>query len=254
MRNSTVAALAVMLAGLTALPAWAGVIVTQETTHEGGMHSGAQATTIMVEGGKQKRVTSSHTIVIDLDKGLMRILDPTSKTYVESDFPPRGIMASMAQRAAASLNYRKTGKHRAVAGYPCNEYSASGKLPMMGDFSVVACFSDSAPGAADFTAFDRRLALKMKESAHDAPEPPAGVPLAAETTTKPNVSVAGLKPEQQKMISQMMANRPPVVSKTVVLSIKAAHLGPETFETPPGYAKAAPATPLAHPHGGSATE
>lgn len=252
MRNPTAAAF--VLAVLIALPARAGVIVTELTTREGAASSGQQPITIMIEGSKQKRVSGSHTLIIDLDKGLMFILDPTSKTYVESDFPPRGILASMAQSTGASLSYQKTGKQRTVAGYPCDEYSASGKLPLAGDFSVVECFSQSAPGAADFTAFDRRLALKMKQTAKVGAEPPAGVPLAVESTTKLKASVAGLTPQQQKTIPPMTANRPPIVFKMVVLSVKTAHLGAETFAVPPGYAKAHPPTPLEHPHRGPATE
>ena len=52
-----------------------------------------------------------------------------------------------------------------------------------------------------------------------------------------NVSIPGMAPEQAAKINQMMAGRPPVVTKTVVTKIAAQKLAEDTFTVPPDFKK-----------------
>ena len=81
-------------------------------------------------------------------------------------------------------------------------------------------------------------------------------PLALDATTKmgSNVSLPGMSPEQREKISQMMKNRPPVVTSTVVEKIESQKLASDTFTVPAGFTKkdlpASPGMGMKMPPGG----
>jgi hypothetical protein len=52
-----------------------------------------------------------------------------------------------------------------------------------------------------------------------------------------NVSIPGMSPEQAAKINQMMKNRPPVVTSTVVQKIEAQKLASDAFTVPAGFTK-----------------
>src|SRR5262249_16776866 len=156
----------------------------------------------------------------------------------EMEFPPKGQMG--AQMAAAAQNFKKTGTSREIAGYKCQDYTGGGHV-MAGEYSIKECFSKDAPGAAEFAAFQKAVASKLK-SVGGAPassnEIPDGVPLASDSTTKMGrISLPGLPPERAAKINEMMAKRPPVTTKTVVTKIESQHLSDDSFVVPAGYTK-----------------
>src|SRR5579863_10260847 len=160
--------LTALVAGLTlamtALPAAAGVVITQKQHVTSGTQSRDTVQTISVEGNKQKMVTERHTIITDLDKGMMYVLDPKAKTYFEIEFPPKGQMAAMmAASTNAAMNFKKAGTTRDIAGYKCADYDGGGHM-MAGDYTVKECFSTTAPGAQEFAAFEKKMADKLKNS------------------------------------------------------------------------------------------
>jgi hypothetical protein len=228
--------------GLIALPAFAGVVITQKQNIVSGTNNRDSDQTIMLQGNKQKMVTDKHTIITDLDKGAVYILDPTAKTYFQIEFPPKGQMAAMmAASAPSSMNFKKSSATRDVAGYKCTDFNGGGHV-MAGDYTIKECFSSNAPGASEYSAFQKNMASKLKASGA-APsgmstDMPDGVPLASDSTMKMgNVNVPGMSAEQTAKINQMMASRPPVVTKTVVTKIAAQNLGDDTFAIPAGFTK-----------------
>ncbi|MDB5107257.1 MAG: hypothetical protein JWM69_198 [Candidatus Binatus sp.] len=237
--------LTALLAGatlaFTALPAVAGVLITQKQNVTNGTNTRDTEQTVMVQGNKQKMVTERHTIITDLDKGMMYVIDPKEKTYFEIEFPPKGQMAAMmAASAAAAMNFKKADSTREIAGYKCHDYNGGGHM-MAGDYTIKECFSKDAPGAAEFATFEKNMASKLKGAGANSPpggEMPDGVPLASDSSMKMgNVSIPGMSPEQAAKINQMMAGRPPVVTKTVVTKIEAKKLDTDTFAIPSGFTK-----------------
>ena len=239
MRKLTALVAATTLA-MTALPATAGVVITQKQHVTSGTNARDAEQTIFVQGNKQKMVTERHTIITDLDKGMMSVLDPKTKTYFEIPFPPKGQMATMmASSTAAAMNFKKAGTTREVAGYKCTDYDGGGHM-MAGTYTVKECFSTSAPGAGEFAACEKNMAEKLKSegAAGGNGEVPGGMPLALDSSMKMgNVSVPGMSPEQAAKINEMMAKRPPVVTNTVVKKIESKKLAENEFAIPDGFTK-----------------
>ncbi len=239
MRKLT-ALVAGMTLAMTALPAAAGVVITQKQHVTSGTNSRDSEQTISVQGNKQKMVTERHTIITDLDQGKMYVLDPKAKTYFEIEFPPKGQMAAMmAASSNAAMNFKKTGTTREVAGFKCTDYDGGGHM-MTGDYTVKECFSTRAPGAQEFAAFEKNMADKLKSVSTNQSngEIPGGVPLALDSTMKMgNVKIPGMAPEQAAKINEMMAKRPPVVTNTKVEKIEAKTLADSDFAIPAGFTK-----------------
>ncbi|MGC2441761.1 hypothetical protein [Candidatus Binatus sp.] len=239
MRKFT-ALVAGMTLAMTALPAAAGVVITQKQHVSSGTNSRDSEQTISVQGNKQKMVTEKHTIITDLDVGKMYVLDPNAKTYFEIEFPPKGQMAAMmAASTNAAMNFKKAGTTRDVAGFKCADYDGGGHM-MAGDYTVKECFSTTAPGAEEFAAFEKHMAAKLKEAGTTTAngEIPGGVPLALDSTMKMGkVNIPGMAPEQAAKINEMMAKRPPVSTSTVVEKIESKKLADADFAVPAGFTK-----------------
>ncbi len=240
MRKLT-ALVAGMTLAMTALPAAAGVVITQKQHVTSGANSRDAEQTISVQGNKQKTETERHTIITDLDKGMMYVIDPKAKNYFEIEFPPKGDMAKMmAASQSAAMNFKKAGTTREVAGYKCTDYNGGGHM-MQGEYTVKECFSTAAPGAKEFSAFEKNMADKLKSvgaSPAGGGEIPGGVPLALDSTMKMgHVSLPGMAPDQAAKINEMMAKRPPVVTSTLVEKIESKKLTDADFAVPADFTK-----------------
>jgi hypothetical protein len=239
--------------------AMAGVIVDEQQVI--GQPNGKKVTrtrTVMIEGDKQKSIidNGNRTVITDLGKGTMTMVDAKRKTYVEVPFPPKGKgMAPMQGAASPTISFKKTGGHDKIIGYSCDEYSGAG---MVGGNSVSmsGCFSDSAPGATDYSNFQHEMADKVKGTAMaNMGQIPQGVPLKLTiTTTMGNVPATGMSPEMASKLNQMLAHRQ-FVTDTTVSNITTKSLPPDSFQVPSGYQKqekfagargGAPAPPAAH--------
>ena len=88
MRKLT-ALVAGMTLAMTALPAAAGVVITQKQHVTSGTNSRDSEQTISVQGNKQKMVTEKHTIITDLDVGKMYVLIRMRRVTSRSSFRPR---------------------------------------------------------------------------------------------------------------------------------------------------------------------
>jgi hypothetical protein len=241
MRKLT-ALVAGMTLAMTALPAAAGVVITQKQHVSSGANSRDTEQTISVQGDKQKMVTERRTMIIDLGKGLMFVLDPKAKTYFQMDFPPKGAMATMmAASRDAAMNFKKAGTTRDIAGYKCTDYDGGGHV-MQGDYTVKECFSTSAPGADEFAAFEKQMTDKLKSASGSSAngEVPGGVPLAMDASMKMGigaVNIPGMAPEQAEKIKEMMAKRPPIVTSQTVEKIESKKLAESDFAIPSDYTK-----------------
>jgi len=240
MRKLT-ALVAGMTLAMSALPAAAGVVIMQKVHSSSGTNTRDSEQTISVQGNKEKVVRERNTIITDLDKGMIYVLQPDAKTYFEMEFPPKGPMAAMmAASQDAAMNFKKAGSTREIAGFKCTDYDGGGHI-MAGDYTVKECFSTTAPGADEFAAFEKNMAGKLTSSGTAAGngKVPGGVPLAMDATTKMGTGALppGLPPEQAAKIREMIAKRPPVVVNQMVEKIELKKLADSDFAVPSDYTK-----------------
>lgn len=223
---------------LVAAAAHAGVVLQEtETIDRGSGPPETQDRTVMVQGNKQKTVTPRSQVLIDLDKGSMYVVNIERKAYVEMPFPPAGKMGQMMAQRMAAMDFQKTGKHATVAGYPCDEYTGGGDMGN-GKYTVLGCFSSSAPGAADFTAFQKVMAAKLKGDNGAKGNIPSGVPLEVTSTSKmTSFNMPGISADQATKIKDMLSKRPPVTNKTVVTKVSVQDIAESDFAVPNGYEK-----------------
>jgi hypothetical protein len=247
-----IAAFACLLtvAGLGGI-ARAGVVIDEQvTTTQGGAPPVVHTRQLMVQGHKEKMISERNVFVIDLDKGIMMLVDPSQKAYAEMPFPPHGMSNSPGQQL--DLNFQKTGKSSKVLDYHCEEYSGAGKTAMAA-VSTSGCFSTSAPGAAEFTEFTQAMGMKLKSARAMAGKMPSGVPLTMDSTRTMNAgfSVPGMAPDQAARFKEMMAKQGPQTTKTVVTKIAARDLPADTFDAPAGYTRRGMNAPSAPMPGGA---
>ena len=150
-----------------------------------------------------------------------------------------------------TISFKKTGGHDKIIGYPCDEYSGAGTVGG-NPVSMLGCFSDSAPGATDYSNFQSEMADKVKGTTMaNMGQIPPGVPLRlAITTTMSKLPTAGMSPDQAKQLNQMLANRQ-FVTNTTVSNITTKSLPADTFQVPSGYQKQQ-LPPMFSGNGGSA--
>ena len=224
--------------------AHAGVVVTeQEVIDQGTGQPLIHKRIVMIQGNKQKMIIDhAQVVVTDLDNGMMYLMNPEKKQYVEMPFPPKGPMAKLMSQG--TLNFKKTGNSKTVSGYACQEYTGVGSK-MGNQYSVTGCFSTKAPGANDFDAFQKIMASKVKGTAMAMQgEVPDGVPMQIDSTTKlTNLSMPKMSPDQAAKLKQMLTNRPPIVSKTTVTEITLKDLSADTFNVPAGFTNRRPIGP-----------
>lgn len=248
--RAAIAASVLMLIGASAQ---AGVVLHEtQTTDRGDGKVEKQDRTVMVQGNQQKTITDRSMVLVDLDKGSMYVMSPARKAYIQMPFPPPGRAGAMMARQMAAMNFKKTGKHDTIAGYPCDEYSGSGSMGGS-QYSVVGCFSTAAPGAANFTAFQKAMAAKLPGGSPSSI--PDGVPLQVISTAKmTSLNLPGITADQAAKFKDTLAKRPPVVNKTVVTKVGVEDIAAADFTVPAGYQKqempASGPTIMSPPQGG----
>ncbi|MGD0074835.1 MAG: hypothetical protein ABSD31_10915, partial [Candidatus Binataceae bacterium] len=229
MKKVTVFLAAAIVVALTTT-AMAGVVLEQEVSQDGPFGTQNTKRTLQIQGNKQKVLSNSHAVITDLDSSVMILLDPAGKTYTETPFPPPQLTEHQ-HAGSFKISFKKTGKQSTEQGYKCDEYVGTGHM-MMGDYSVTGCFSKQAPGAAEYTAFDKVLASKLKGTPMETQGTrPVGVPLVLKTTTKMDPKMMpGLPPERAKDVEK----HPNMVSNTRTTSVKVVNLPADTFTVPAG--------------------
>lgn len=233
---AAIGAIGLLASGVSS--ASAGVVIRETETISGQGNLLAQhprERTIMVEGNKKKvSITDGHTYVIDLDNGTLRIFDHEHKGYVETQFPPRNMMVqAVTDLRMRAADYTRSGGSRTIAGFKCDDYKGAGSFDT-GEFTVVSCVSNDAPGAAEFSHFQNAMVTKLKDAqiavAADLPD---GIPMAQEITTK--VDPAKMPAQTSLKVKKQIAKRPPIVTKTEVTKVEVQKIAASEFEIPHGY-------------------
>jgi hypothetical protein len=229
-RSAWLAALILAFAGI----AEAGVVVDeQQVIDQPGGNKVSRARTVMIEGDKQKSVidNGNRTVITDLAKGTMTMVDGSHKSYVEFPFPPKvGSMAANNGAMSPTISFKKTGSQGKIIGYSCDNYSGAGQVGG-NSVSMSGCFSDSAPGASEYSKFQREMADKVKGTAMaNMGQIPAGVPLRLTITTTMGNPPAANSPDPT------LANRQ-FVTDTTVSRITTRTLSADSFQVPAGYKK-----------------
>lgn len=230
MKKSASVLPAVVIVAFAAI-ANAGVVVDeQQIVNRPGGNKVTRSRTVMIEGDKQKSIidNGNRTIITDLGKGTMTVVDGTRKTYIEFPFPPKGgSMAAMQGAVSPTISFKKTGGHDKIIGYSCDEYSGAGSVGG-NSVSMSGCFSDSAPGATDYSNFQREMADKVKGTPMaNMGQIPQGVPLRLTITT------------------------PQFVTNTTVSKISTESLSAGSFQAPSGYQQQQPPPMLGGMGGGA---
>jgi len=225
----------------------AGVVLQQEQVATQGSATRKVSRTLFVEPKRAKIVTETDTLVVQFDKPETLMINPGRKTYYQAPFPPPEFLGFIITNALAPpmVNYKKTGKHRTISGYKCDEYGGSKEFDTIAYYDL-ACFSDQAPGAKEYDAFLRSLIAKLDR---DPKKPlskmaiPAGIPLETQSTIvrgtfKPPPAASG-KPATPGA-PKTEPNTPPPgrqtqVVKITVTSVKAQSFSPTEFEPPATY-------------------
>ncbi len=253
-------AVLVVLAAFTAgaRMAAAGVVVEQQVTRES---EAVQEQTVMVQGKKEKWINGPLVVVSDLDSDVMTVSNSAAKVFVQRPLflnsllarqPSRNSVRQPSRRSARERTERldpeqhmsllllaklnKTGNHHKAAGYGCDEYAGVAHLPE-GDFSLTACFSTSAPGAAEFGGFMRTLMAKAKPEVAGEKRLPPGIPLSLVSTLKrrPFSLPSWMSSEQVARAKQILDK--PIITRTVVTKLTIRDLPASTFEPPTSYSR-----------------
>ena len=222
--------------------AFAGVVVDeQQTIDEINGSRVNRARTVMIDGDKQKSIVDKgiRTVITDLGKGTMTMLDGRRKSYVEIPFPPNGPGgAAMQTGLSPTISFKKTGGHETIIGYSCDDNSGDGTVGGNA-VSMSGCFSDSAPGAKDYTNFQRVMADKVKGTTMaNMGQIPPGVPLRLKITTTMGDPPPGTPPEQAKNLREMLDHRK-FVNETNVSKISIKSLPADSFQVPASYQRTA---------------
>jgi len=224
-------AAAVLVWSACAATAHAAVEITQQVTMpdgKGGTVNETHKTTI--SGNRMKTVTPRATMITDLDKGVMVVLDEKQK--VATEMPIQTQRNPMAD--ALIGEFKPTGKKKTVAGFNCEEYThdvtvAGAKV------TAISCISKDAPGASEASAFYRKMAEKMSNKTV-VDSMPQGIPVTEESKVNPNpAAMPNIPPEIAAKIAAAQAAV--ATRKMEVTSIKKVDASDKDFTVPESYTK-----------------
>ena len=201
----------------------------------------------MVQGHKQKIVSKDEEIITDLDAGKIYFVTPKTKQYVEIAFPPRGMFADKMATYRYVVKFKKAASTEKVAGQTCQDYAGA---TVAGPFILraIECASSDAPGAREFTEFQKAMAEKLKgKPGPYVGGPPEGISLVESSTktTFPFRPPPGFSPEVAAKIQARMAQNKPIVHTVTVSRIEQKDLSADIFAVPADYNKSA-APPVPH--------
>lgn len=234
-------AFAIIMILAASINAFCGILMEEQQVIDRGNGTPVTHTRkVMIQGNRQKSVgESGDEMVTDLDSGTMMVVNPAKKSYVQMPFPPRGMPPLGAM--SNPLTFKKTGTTSKIAGYSCDEYTGS-TVVGGNQYMFKGCFSKSAPGVSDFTAFQKTMVEKAKGTPMAIMANfPSGIPLELDSTTKiTHINLPGMSAEQTAKVNEMLAKRPPIVTRTTVTKVASQKFSDDIFKPPAGYTKQQP--------------
>ena len=214
---------AVTLASATVLSA--GVVMQETAVATGPSGHTSEKRTVYVQGNKQKVETAEVQTITDLDKRIVYIIDKSKKDYVELPLRKLDAKGLSAEESQESIQLKRTGKKQQVGYHSCEEYRGT-EASEVGQVTIKACVSDSAPGVAEVTAFESRMVAQiLGAKAPQSNEPSPGIVLEKSSVVKLKLPDAK---EQGFRIASLTA-------MTRINNIEVKRLPAETFKPPKGF-------------------
>lgn len=250
----TVAAALVLAIAIAATTASAGVVISEDVVisdNAGREHRSER--TVMLQGNKEKVVTPDRVIITDLDAGKMYVLAPALKRAAQIALPPTGRIATILARLGMFVGYQKSSGGGKVAGYECQNY-AGGETTGRTKLEATQCVASAAAGAAEYVAFRKGLADKLKGSTlaikGDIPD---GIPVSSTLSISfiPFPIPKDFPPEQAAKIKESNAKAKPLITSAKVTKIQVKDLPADTFVVPADYKNPPAPTPVSGAAGSS---
>jgi len=236
MKFSITAAIAVALA-IAATTASAGVVITQKVNVKTQEGTRKFERTVMVQGHKQKVVTTDHEVITDLDAGKIYVIKPSIKEFIDAPFPPQRMIINMTVPEGIAVGFKKSGTapHK-LNGYKCQDY-AGGSTVAHYRVGIIECVASDAPGAKEFTEFQRTQADKLKHTLlAQVGEVPDGIPVSSLITlTGTAMAMTGGIPAEQIAKLQAELDKKPTITGMNVSKIEAKDLPAAEFVVPADY-------------------
>jgi hypothetical protein len=223
--NSLVIAIAAAFALVLPVSAASAGVVVSETSMATRLNGAtvSEQKTVYVQGDKQKVETQDASIITDLDRSRVYVIDKPNRAYAKVPLQTLSSSApSTPQTAAVELH--RTGRTRVIASRSCSEYRAdSGNA--IERVSVSACISTSVPASKEISGFERKMEAQLGN--HKA-------------TQRPDSSGTALMLEKQSVVSFRVPEISPgkryrtisVMTKTRINQIETKKLSPDIFEPP----------------------
>ncbi len=229
----------VVLAMMISVPASAGVVLQRRQTINSGGQQRSIEETVMIQGAKEKRTVEHLDIITDLEARKVTTIDHTSKSYVETEYPPPTAPAgAIAMQLGLVVDYSQQSGERMVAGYKC-EYYKGVRTSRVAELVITQCVTTDAPGADAYSAFDRqRIEVLKAEHANVSNHLPPGMPLEVTlSVARAMPATRDTDPEKLRGLQEMIAKQPKTSATTEVLKVAARNLPADTFNVPKGYTR-----------------
>jgi hypothetical protein len=264
MKFSITAAIAAALA-IAATTASAGVVITQKLNIKNQEGAKKFERTVMVQGHKQKVITGDHQVITDLDAGKIYIIKPSTKEFIQAPFPPQRMIINTTVPEGIAVGFKKAGTApRKLNGYKCQDYNGGSTVAHL-RVGIIECVASDAPGAKEFTEYQRAVADKLKGTLlAQVGEVPDGIPVSSiiNLTGTAEAMTGGISPEQLAKLQADLDKKPTItamnVSKIEAKDLPAAEFvvpadftnreipKPQLGKVPVPGAPAAPAPPKPH--------
>ena len=203
--------------------AFAGVVISENvvvTDNAGKQRKSEQ--TVMLQGNKEKVIMPDRVTITDLDAGKMYVTRLAVKKTAQVILPPSKQIATVLAYTGMFASYQKGSGSGKVAGYDCQNYSGIYNIGRA-KLEATECVASAAAGAAEYVAFQKALADKLKGSPQEIKgETPDGIPVSSTLSISavPFPIPADFPPDQAAKIKESDAKAKPYVTSVKVTKIE----------------------------------
>jgi hypothetical protein len=234
----TVAAATAIALATAASTALAGVVITQDVGIKTTSGVRKFVRTIMVQGHKEKIIDDKLQVVVDLDAGQTFAINTANKRYGQDVFPPTGLLAMELNTRGFWIGVKQTPEHHKHSGYDCQNYIGSSTIAHT-DVGTIECVASAAPGAKEFTEFQRFKAQKVKGTRFELKgEVPDGIPVSSITNMRIIAfAITGGTTAEQIAKAQADNDKHAIVTTAGVSKIEVKDIPASEFTVPAGFGK-----------------